>query len=56
MIIALKGTKEFAGLPYCFKEIAVAYYLWFDQTDGDYHDISKQQVANIIPAWGDIKH
>ncbi len=48
-IIALKNTADFSDLKFEFKELAIAFYLWYNKHD--YHDITKQKVDELIPQW-----
>jgi len=50
-ICALKNTEEFSSLSHSIKEVAIAFYLWFNNKDNDYHDINIENVNAIIPEW-----
>lgn len=50
-IVSLKNTKEFSVLNHSFKEVAVAFYLWCNNKDDDYHNISKERVDAIVSEW-----
>lgn len=54
-IFSLKGTDEFYRLDIRFKEIAIAYYLWFNSDDKDRHEISKENVDKLMPEWDNDK-
>jgi len=47
----LKGTIEFSNLNLKFKEIAIAYSLWYDLEDEDYYQISQEKVRKLLPEW-----
>lgn len=50
-IVALKNTIEFSELTFEFKEIAIAFFLWY-QCDRKIHKyISKQEVNALISQW-----
>lgn len=48
-IVSLKNTVEFSELKFEIKEIAVAFYLWYNNRD--YHNITRQKVDALIPQW-----
>lgn len=48
-IITLKNTFEFSELKFGIKELALAFYLWYNNRD--YHNITKQKVDALIPLW-----
>lgn len=50
-IESLKNTKDFSVLNHSFKEVAVAFYLWCNNKDDDYHNISKERVDAIVSEW-----
>lgn len=50
-ILGLKNTDDFSSLKFSFKEITVAYYLWFNSDRKDHNEITKEAVAKIIPEW-----
>lgn len=50
-ILSIKNTKDFSLLEHCFKEVAVAYYIWYCQSEKDRHNITKELVNAIIPQW-----
>ena len=50
-LITLKNTEIFSNLEVDVKEIALAYYLWYN-SDRKQHDfISKEKVDSIMPEW-----
>lgn len=50
-ICSLKNTKEFSALNHSVKEIAIAFYIWCNKENCDYHDINKEEVNAVIPQW-----
>lgn len=53
-IQSLKNTTEFSSLQRHFKEIAVAFDVWYNHDNKDYHDISSDKVNLLIPEWEQI--
>lgn len=50
-LISLKNTEFFSNLELDIKEIALAFYLWYN-SDRNQHDfLSKEEVDLIIPEW-----
>ena len=50
-LISLKNTEIFSNLELDIKEIALAFYLWYN-SDRNQHDfLSKEEVDLIIPEW-----
>ena len=45
------SPEEFSSLSHSIKEVAIAFYLWFNNKDNDYHDINIENVNAIIPEW-----
>lgn len=51
-IQSLKGTEVFHNLTEDQKQIAIAYSLWYEETDKtNYYHISLKRVLNILPGW-----
>lgn len=50
-INSIKKTNAFSNLEYKYKEIAVAYYIWYNNFGSDYHNVSKKMVNEMIPEW-----
>lgn len=50
-IHSLKNTTEFSSLQWHFKEIAVAFDVWYNGNNEDYHNISSEKIHSIIPEW-----
>ncbi len=50
-IVSLKRTMEFSSLKFEVKEIAVAFYLWYNSDNKEHKDITKQKVDELIPDW-----
>ena len=50
-IINIKNTEKFSSLSYNFKQIAVAFSIWYKQEVKNHHEISREIVDSIIPEW-----
>lgn len=51
MILALKNTKDFNLLQFKFKEIAIAYYIWYNLETKKHEEIYKDKVDSIVVEW-----
>lgn len=49
--ISLKGTKEFAELDKSFREIGVAFSIWYNQEKTEFNKISKEEVEVELLEW-----
>lgn len=50
-IISLKNTDDFSSLKIGEKEMAIAFYLWYNSERNDHSNISKEEVDKLIPDW-----
>ena len=50
-IVNLKCTIEFSELKFEVKEMAIAFYLWYNTDRKDKTKVSKQTVDELIPQW-----
>lgn len=50
-ICELKGTSEFSKLAPLFKQICIAYFIWYQLGEKKNADILKENVNALIPLW-----
>lgn len=50
-ILSLKHTKDFVELDQQFKDVAVAYSIWYDQEKTEFNKVSKDDVDAVISEW-----
>ena len=50
-LISLKNTEIFSNLELDIKEIALAFYLWYNSDRKQHNFISKEEVDLIMPEW-----
>ena len=50
-LLSTKGTFEFSSLDLKFKEIAIAFFLWYGLERDDYYKISQEKVHGLLPEW-----
>ena len=50
-IKGLKNTSRFSALDYKFKQIAVAFYLWYKMKTDEDHHVLRSEVDSEIPNW-----
>lgn len=50
-ILSLKNNAEFSALQHRFKQIAIAFCVWYEQEVKDRHQITAEQIDKIIPEW-----
>ena len=53
-MIELKNSPEFSALQHRFKQIAVAFCVWYVQEVKDRHQITVKQINALIPEWEHI--
>ena len=50
-VIGLKQKTEFSELQHRFKQMAIAFCLWYEQDVKDRHKLSEELINSIIPSW-----
>ena len=50
-ILGLKNTARFSTLDYKFKQIAIAFYFWYQRKNSNDQHITRKEIDAEIPLW-----